>query len=118
MSAFSASTLLVGRQKGHPACKKTELRGAGVVVWLWLSGARCRQRIPLPLTVSCFSKIQIGLSFWLGLPGTYTPKGGLEDQKGGQSFTKEDKKEDASLTLNSPFGVCSSSSNQTKPCKL
>ena len=41
------------------------------------------------------------------MPGTYTPKGG-------QSFTKEDKKEDTSLTLNSPFGVCSSSSNQTK----
>ena len=42
------------------------------------------------------------------------PKEDTEDQKGGQSFTKEDKKEDASLTLNSPFVVCSSSSNQTK----
>ena len=29
--AFSALTLLVGRQEGHPACKK--LRG-GVLVWL------------------------------------------------------------------------------------
>ena len=42
------------------------------------------------------------------------PKEDTEDQKGGQSFTKEDKKEDASLTLISPFGVCSSSSDQTK----
>ena len=37
--AFSALTLLVGRQEGHPACKKTERWGAGVVI---LSGARCR----------------------------------------------------------------------------
>ena len=29
--AFSALTLLVGRQEGHPACKKTEWWGAGVV---------------------------------------------------------------------------------------
>jgi len=32
--AFSALTLLVGRQEGHPACKKTEWWGAGVVVCL------------------------------------------------------------------------------------
>ena len=31
--AFSALTLLVGRQEKHPACKKTERWGAGVVVW-------------------------------------------------------------------------------------
>jgi len=36
--AFSALTLLVGRQEGHPACKK--LSGE-VLVW-YLSGARCR----------------------------------------------------------------------------
>jgi len=29
--AFSALTLLVGRQEGHPACKK---RSGGVLVWL------------------------------------------------------------------------------------
>ena len=27
-------TLLVGRQEGHPACKKTERWGAGVVICL------------------------------------------------------------------------------------
>ena len=32
--AFSALTLLVGRQEGHPACKKTEWWGAGVVICL------------------------------------------------------------------------------------
>ena len=32
--AFSALTLLVGRQKGHLACKKTEWWGAGMVISL------------------------------------------------------------------------------------
>jgi len=32
--AFSALTLLVGRQEGHPACKKTEWWDAGVVICL------------------------------------------------------------------------------------
>jgi len=35
--AFSALTLLVGWQEGHPACKKLS---GGVLAWL--SGARCR----------------------------------------------------------------------------
>ena len=38
--AFSALTLLVGRQEGHPACKKLS---GGVLAWRgYLSGARCR----------------------------------------------------------------------------
>jgi len=54
--AFSALTLLVGRQEGHPACKKTEQWGAGVVICLE-QGAdlQVAQLMPLPLTVSCFS---------------------------------------------------------------
>ena len=62
--AFSAMTLLVGRQEGHPACKKTEWWGAGVVICL-KRGAdlHTTQLVPLPLTVSCFSKIQIGFTF-------------------------------------------------------
>jgi len=31
---FSALTLLVGRQEGHPACKKLEWWGTGVVICL------------------------------------------------------------------------------------
>ena len=62
--SFSALTLLVGRQEGHPACKKTEWWGAGVVICL----ERCAdlhmaQLMPLPLTVSCFSEIQVGFTF-------------------------------------------------------
>ena len=59
--------LLVGRQEVHPACKKT-------VVGCW-HGAdlHMAQLMPLPLTVSCFSKIQIGFTFLvpahLGSPG-------------------------------------------------
>jgi len=33
---FSALTLLVGQQEGHPACKKTEWWGAGMVICLEL----------------------------------------------------------------------------------
>ena len=56
--------LLVGRQEGHPACKKTEWWGAGMVIRLE-QGAdlHMAQLMPLPLTVSRFSKIQIGFSF-------------------------------------------------------
>jgi len=39
--AFSALTLLVGWQEGHPACKKTERWGAGMVICLE-QGADCR----------------------------------------------------------------------------
>jgi len=67
-------TLLVGWQEGHPVCKKTEWWDAGVVICLE-QGAdlHMAQLMPLPLTVSCFSKIQIGSTFLvpahLGSPG-------------------------------------------------
>ena len=67
---FSALTLLVGWQEEHPACKKTEWWGAGVVIYLeWGADLHMAQLIPLQLTVSCFSKIQIG--FYLS--GTGSP---------------------------------------------
>ena len=71
---LSALTLLVGRQEGHPACKKTERWGAGVVICLERGAdLHMAQLMPLPLTVSCFSKIQIGFTFLvpahLGSPG-------------------------------------------------
>jgi len=62
--AFSALMLLVGRQEGHPACKKTECPGAGVVICLEVDAdLHMAQLMPLPLTVSCFSKVQIGYAF-------------------------------------------------------
>ena len=78
--AFSALTLLVGRQEGHPACKKQS-----DVVLAWLSvwnemhmgcmhiNLHLAQLMPLPLTVYCFSKIQVGFTFLVpahpGSPG-------------------------------------------------
>jgi len=64
ISAFSALTLLVGWQEGHP----------GVVVSLERSAdLHTAQLMPLPLTVSGFSKIQIGFTFLVaahpGSPG-------------------------------------------------
>ena len=72
--AFSALMLLVGRQEGHPACKKTERWGAGVVICLERGAdLRMARLMPLPLTVSCSSKIQIGFTFLVpaypGCPG-------------------------------------------------
>jgi len=62
-TAFSALTLLVGRQEGHPACKK-QWWGAGVVVCLERSAdLHLAQLMPLPLTVSCFTKIQCGFTW-------------------------------------------------------
>ena len=63
-STYGALPLLVGRQEGHPACKKNEWWGAGVVICL-KQGAdlHTAQLIPLSLTVSCFSKIQTGFTF-------------------------------------------------------
>ena len=60
--------LLVGWQEGHPACKKLS---GGVLAWLSVWSEV--QMMPLPLTVSCFSKIRIGFTFLvpahLGSPG-------------------------------------------------
>ena len=75
INAFSALTLLVGRQEGHPACKK--LSGE-VLAWLERGAdLHMAQLMPLPLTVSCFSKIQIGLPFWYRLTWVVPEKGPL-----------------------------------------
>jgi len=53
--------LLVGWQEGHPACKKLEWWGTGMVIGLERgANLHMAQLMPLPLTVSCFSEIQIG----------------------------------------------------------
>jgi len=72
LNASSALTLLVRRQEGHPACKKTERWGAGVVICLERGAdLHMAQLMPLPLIVSCFSKIQIGFAFLvLAHPGS------------------------------------------------
>jgi len=67
---FSALTPLVGRQEGHPACKKLNVE---VLAWLsvWSevqmiaygpADAKCCHPF-----ISCSSKIQSGLCFWCRL---------------------------------------------------
>ena len=68
--AFSALTLLFGRQEGHLVCKIL----IGMVIWLERGAdLHMAQLMPLPLTVSCFSKIQNCFSFLVpthpGSPG-------------------------------------------------
>jgi len=82
---FSALTLLVGRQEGHPDCKKTERSGAGVVICLERGAdLHMAQLMPLPLTVSCLSKIQIGFNFLVpvypGSPGKRAVKRAIESE--------------------------------------
>jgi len=64
--------LFVGRQEGHPVGKKTEWWGAGMVICLERSAdLHMAQLMPMPLTVSCSSKIQIGFTFLvLAHPGS------------------------------------------------
>jgi len=65
--AFCALTLLVGRQEGHPTCKKLS---GGMLIWLCLGqGAdmHMAQLRPLPLTISCSSKSRLVLPFWCQL---------------------------------------------------
>jgi len=76
LCAFSALTLLAGRQEGHPACKKWW--GAGVVICLERGAdLHMSHLMPPPLTVSCFSKISLVLPFWYRLTRVVTEKGPL-----------------------------------------
>jgi len=74
INAVSALTLLVWHQEGHLACKKLELWGTGMVICLERDAdLHMAQLMPLPLTISCSSKIQIGFTFLIpthpGSPG-------------------------------------------------
>ena len=77
-NAFSALTLLVGRQEGHPACKKLSV---GVLAWLsvwsevqtciWPSGFHCHS-----LSVASV-KSRLVLPFWNQLTGVVPDIGPL-----------------------------------------
>jgi len=76
--AFSALTLLVGRQEGHPACKKLS---GGVLAWLpdwsevqtciWPSGCHCHS-----LSLASV-KSRLVLLFWYRLTRVVPDKGPL-----------------------------------------
>jgi len=68
--AFSALTLLVGRQEGHPACKKL----SGGVLACYLSGARCRLAYgPADATATHCLLLQLNPD-WFYFSGTGSPR--------------------------------------------
>jgi len=68
--------LLVGQQDGHLACKKTECWGDAIVICLErVADLHKSQPMPLPLTVSCFSKIQSDFTFLVPLTWIVPEKG-------------------------------------------
>jgi len=74
LCAFSALTLLLWQQEGHLACKKTEWWDSGMVICLGqCADLHMAQVMPLPLTVSCYSKSRLVLSSWFYLSGTGSP---------------------------------------------
>ena len=69
--------LLVGWQEEHLACKKLSC-GGGIIICLERGAdLHMAQLMPMPLTVSCFSKIQIGFTFWYRLTRVVPDKGPL-----------------------------------------
>ena len=75
-SAFSALTLLVGRQEGHPACRKPS---GGVLAWLsvwsdvqtcvWPSWCYCHSLSLAPVKSRLVFPFLVGLPAHLGSPG-------------------------------------------------
>jgi len=62
--------LLVGRQEGHPACKKSEWWGTDMVICLERGAdLHIAQLMPLPLTISCSSKSRLVLPEWFCFSG-------------------------------------------------
>ena len=75
LQCFDAVGWAAGRASG---LSKTERWGAGVVICLERGAdLHMAQWIPLPLTVSCFSKIQIGFTFLVPLTRVVPDKGPL-----------------------------------------
>jgi len=74
LKCFQCLDTVGWQHEGFLACKKTEWWGAGMVICLERGAdLHMAQLMPLPLTVICFSKIQIGFTFLVpahpGSPG-------------------------------------------------
>jgi len=77
-SAFCALTLLVGRQEGHPTCKKLEWWGAGVVICLERDADLHMAQL-MPLLSLCLASVKsrLVLPFWYRLTRVVLDKGTL-----------------------------------------
>jgi len=82
---------LGGRKGTRPV--KTEWWGADVVICLERGAdLHMAQLMPLPLTVSCFSKIQIGFTFWY-LPTRVVPdRGPLNGVRPSETDSRSEKR--------------------------
>jgi len=66
---------LVGQQEGHPACKKTEWWGAGMVICVERGAdLHMAQLMPLPLSLALV-KSRLVLLFWYLLTWVVPEKG-------------------------------------------
>jgi len=79
ISSFSALTLLVGRQEGHPACKKLS---GGVLMWLSVWNEVQTEYSPADATAThCLLlwtvKSRLVLPFWYWLTWVVPEKGPL-----------------------------------------
>ena len=73
-----ALTLLVGRQEGHPACKKTEWWDAGVVICLERGAdLHMAQLMPLHSLSLASVKSRLVLPFWYRLTRVVLENGPL-----------------------------------------
>jgi len=101
-NCISALTLLVGQQKGHPACKNLN---SEVLVWLsvwsevqmiciWSTWCHCH-----PI-ISCFSKIHNGLHFWCWLTQVVLEKRSLNGCSSSSNSSKMAHNIDIRLVTN------------------
>ena len=72
---FSALTLLVGRQEGHPACKTTEWWGTGMVICLKRDADLHTAQV-MPLSLASV-KSRLVLPFWYRLTRVVLERGPL-----------------------------------------
>jgi len=75
--AFSALTLLVGRQEEHPACKKTEQWGAGMVTCLERDAGLHMADATATHCLFASVKSRLVLPFWYLLTRVVPEKGPL-----------------------------------------
>jgi len=99
----------LGGRKGIRPVKKPEWWGAGVVICLELGAdLHIVQLMPLPLTVSCFSKIQVGFTFLVpahsGSPRR-GPLNGVLLLLLVQLCSQKDKKKSKAFTPRQEFGL-------------
>ena len=96
------------QRDAHVYSRRTDRQAPGKIT-VAAHGATCLHQVPTTYHyISALLRVARG----------YTPKGGHRRSKRWTKLYKGGQKEDASLTLNSPFGVCASNQTKLANCKL